>query len=172
MRQAMGAPVQDFVSITSASAGAYLLVDVTSAVKTWLDHPAQNDGFILSATTGSAWVSFDSKENTLTSHSALLGITLFGPAGPTGPVGTTGPQGATAPQGPTGPTGPQGPAGFVTLPCTASGFSAGGGAALLDLAIIVSAAMAPTLQRVIPVQGPAPSEASESPRPGARETTA
>jgi len=67
-------------------------------------------------------VSFDSKENILTSHTAQLPFVLVsaGPQGlqvlhglqvPQGLAGAAGPQGATGPAGPTGATGPTGPAG-------------------------------------------------------------
>src|SRR4029077_8264451 len=62
-------------------------------------------------------VSFDSKENTSTSHDPELTVSMVsagppGPTGPAGPTGATGPQGPQGPQGATGPAGPQGPQGL------------------------------------------------------------
>jgi hypothetical protein len=90
---AAGAAILDGISIGTASAGSYLTVDVTQAVKNWLDHLAQNNGFLISPGNPAVSVFFDSKENTSTSHPASLSITLVGPAGPTGPTGATGAQG-------------------------------------------------------------------------------
>ena len=104
----------------------YLLVDVTTVVKAWLEKPASAHGLALdSAAAGGARVFFDTKENIATGHVPALVIDLAGngPAGPMGPAGSEGPAGppgppgprgvvgATGPQGPTGPTGPQGLAG-------------------------------------------------------------
>ena len=104
---AQGASVGSF-SVTVAN--AFLSIDATSAVQGWVTTPSSNNGFMLTSSGGSA--QFDSKENTNTSHAAVLTIVLSssGPAGPTGPTGPQGPAGAT---GPTGPTGPQGSAGVA-----------------------------------------------------------
>ena len=93
------------------AAGAYVTVDVTSLVQGWISAPATNNGLALSADT--AAVQFDSKENDLTGHAAVLDVALAtagpaGPVGPIGPIGLTGPAGAT---GATGATGLQGVAG-------------------------------------------------------------
>ncbi len=96
---AAGAAILDGISIGTASAGSYLTVDVTQAVKNWLDHLAQNSGFLISPGNPAVSVFFDSKENTSTSHPALLSITLVGPAGPAGATGATGATGAQGPPG-------------------------------------------------------------------------
>jgi hypothetical protein len=108
------------------AAGAYVAVDVTSLVQGWLSAPATNNGLALTA--ASAVVQFDSKENDLTGHAAVLDVTLAtagpaGPAGPTGSTGAVGPIGLTGPAGLPGATGIQGVAGPVgaTGPAGASG---------------------------------------------------
>lgn len=122
----------------------YLVLDLTSLVKKWLNTPAppfpQSYGVALkAASSATVSFSFDSKEATATSHPPVLDIVLTGPQGPQGPQGIQGVQGiagATGPQGPigstgapgtngaTGPTGPtgltgatgaQGPAGPATV---------------------------------------------------------
>ena len=110
----------------------FIDVDVTPAVQSWLSSPtpSPNYGIALVPSSGSSIsVSFDSKENTSTSHDPELAVFgasagipgpqgiqgAQGPAGPTGPagaVGSTGPAGSQGPAGPTGSQGPQGPAGL------------------------------------------------------------
>jgi collagen triple helix repeat protein len=98
-------------------AGAYITVDITAEVQGWLAAPATNDGLALTADT--AAVQFDSKENDLTGHAAVLDVTLatagpvgpVGPAGPVGPIGLTGAAGAMGPAGARGIAGVAGPAG-------------------------------------------------------------
>ena len=98
-----------------SQAGAYVAVDVTTLVQGWLSAPATNNGVALTA--GTAVVQFDSKENDLTGHAAVLDVALAstGPAGPAGTVGAQGPAGATGPAGPQGPQGLPGPAGASGL---------------------------------------------------------
>ncbi len=105
--------------VTVSQAGAYVAVDVTAMVQGWITAPATNNGLALTA--GTAVVQFDSKENDLTGHAAVLDVALAsggsgggatGPAGPQGPKGDTG---ATGPAGPAGPAGPQGPQGTSGL---------------------------------------------------------
>ena len=99
-------------------AGSYISIPVTSQVQAWLNG-APNYGFIVTAVP-SASVFFDSKENTTTSHPAVLEIDLYGqpgatgapgPSGGPGAIGATGPAGATGPQGSTGAAGAAGPTG-------------------------------------------------------------
>lgn len=94
----------------------FITVDVTSFVQGWITTPGSNDGFMLTSTGGVA--QFDSKENTNTSHPAILSVVLAS-VGPQGPAGATGPQGPPGPQGPAGPTGPQGATGSQGPPGTA-----------------------------------------------------
>jgi Collagen triple helix repeat (20 copies) len=102
------------VQVVSVSqAGAYVTVDVTSLVQGWVAAPATNFGLALTA--GTAGVQFDSKENDLTGHAALLDVTLAtaGTPGPAGPAGQTGSMGPAGPMGLTGPAGLQGVAGVA-----------------------------------------------------------
>lgn len=99
---------------TISQAGAYVAVDVTSLVRSWVAAPATNFGVALTA--GTAVLQLDSKENDLTSHAATLDVMLVaqGPAGATGATGAMGPTGPVGPQGAAGmigSIGPQGPAG-------------------------------------------------------------
>lgn len=104
---------QAAVSASSSGAGTAkatfkpAFVPVTSLVQGWITTPGSNRGLEVQAT-GTTNFTIDSKENTATSHQAVLQIDLTGPAGANGAPGATGPAG---PAGPTGPTGPTGPAG-------------------------------------------------------------
>ena len=108
-------------TVPVSQAGAYVAVDVTALVQGWITAPATNNGLAL--TSGTAAVQFDSKENDLTGHAAVLDVALasngsggaVGPAGPTGPAGPAGATGATGLTGPAGPAGPQGPQGASGL---------------------------------------------------------
>ena len=112
----------------------FLIVDVTSVVRQWLGddglgrNALPNNGLALVAHSIDdtnptlAQISFDSKENSQTSHEPVLNIHMNksvgpqgpqGPAGPQGDTGLTGPQGPAGPQGATGAAGPQGPAGPI-----------------------------------------------------------
>src|SRR5256714_333306 len=121
----LGAVVQTGTTVQSDQEGKFLVLDVTPAVQQWLGTDgsgtggAPNYGVALVARDGAKF-SFDSKENSQTSHEPQLNIQLKGSAGAQGPPGPQGPQGATGPQGPKGdkgddgaqgPTGTQGPAG-------------------------------------------------------------
>jgi len=98
-------------SIAIQAANSYVTLDVTTAVQGWLTTPLSNNGLMLTSSGGSA--QFDSKENTNTSHPAVLAVILAstGAAGPTGPTGPAGPAGPAGPTGATGPAGPAGPTG-------------------------------------------------------------
>jgi hypothetical protein len=105
---ALGTKLFSAVSVTKAG---FLSLDLTSTVQSWLNGTLANNGIALVPTSGSAIsVSFDSKENILTSHVAQLPLVLVS-AGPQGLQGVQGPQGTVGPQGPTGATGPVGPMG-------------------------------------------------------------
>lgn len=93
--------------------GQYVLVDVTDQVAAWVTTVgASNFGFAVQPAAGdpNTTVLFDSKENTLTGHTARLDLVLAsaGSAGPQGPQGLPGPKGDTGAAGATGATGPQG----------------------------------------------------------------
>jgi TGF-beta propeptide/Collagen triple helix repeat (20 copies) len=96
------------VSVTTSSAGEFLVIDITPLVQDWVSGSQPNDGIVLELTTSSGSFAFDSKESTNTSHQPELEISLTGPVGPQGPQGAMGLNGPTGPAGPTGPTGPAG----------------------------------------------------------------
>ncbi len=79
--------------VSVSQAGAYVAVDVTALVQGWITAPATNNGLALTA--GTAVVQFDSKENDLTGHAAVLDVALasVGRAGPAGATGSVGPAG-------------------------------------------------------------------------------
>jgi hypothetical protein len=112
------------------SANQFLELTITNLVKGWVGAPASNFGVEIRAS-GATNVTFDSKENTNTSHNAIMLMTLSSPAGPAGPTGPTGPTGPVGPKGATGAQGPTGPSGGLTLPFSAS--VGGGGQTLIDL---------------------------------------
>jgi hypothetical protein len=110
---------------------------ITSLVKTWITTPSSNYGIELRAS-GSTSLTLDSKENTSTSHPAILQILLASPAGPEGPTGPKGATGATGPTGPKGPTGPQGPAGGGLAKVTHDGNLDGSGTSSSPLTLASS----------------------------------
>ncbi len=115
-------------SFTPSASDSFITVDITPLVQSWISNPSANNGFAL--TTNSASVSFDSKENTTTSHSAVLNILLTpgagaGATGTTGATGATGATGngllgATGATGVTGATGATGATGIGTAGSTGS----------------------------------------------------
>lgn len=125
----LGAKVASGISI-AASKRYFIDVDITPAVQAWLasPSPSPNYGVAPVASSGSSIsVSFDSKENTSTSHDPELMVSMIsagpqgpqgtqGPQGPAGLQGLQGPQGATGIAGPTGATGQTGPGGTAGPP--------------------------------------------------------
>lgn len=116
-RPLAGTPIaiSDVISVPNN----WVVLDITSQVRTWVASPFTAFGVAISPDGSQpAALLLDSKESISTSQPARLQITIAGPAGPTGP---TGPQGVPGPIGPTGPqglrgfTGFQGPAGPATL---------------------------------------------------------
>ncbi|HET9304817.1 MAG TPA: DNRLRE domain-containing protein [Candidatus Sulfotelmatobacter sp.] len=118
----LGAKVNTAPILVMGSKRNFIDVDVTAAAQAWLGG-SPNYGIALVPSSGSSIsVSFDSKENTSTSHDPELSVSMIsagpqGPIGPTGPTGPQGPIGLSGPQGPkgdtgaTGAVGPQGPTG-------------------------------------------------------------
>ena len=100
---ALGALIGSGISIDAGKKGQYLTIDVTSAARKWLDGVA-NNGIVIVAGTGTN-VTFDSKENSQTSHEPDLIVALNQQTGPQGPQGAQGPQGPQGPQGEKGNTG-------------------------------------------------------------------
>jgi hypothetical protein len=74
---ALGTAVASDVSITAADTNQYILINVTPAVEAWLSGSEANHGIALVAN-GSFGATFDSKENTGTSHPAELDIAYAG----------------------------------------------------------------------------------------------
>lgn len=67
----------------------YITVDVTGAVRDWVDQTTSNDGLaILPSDTN---IAINSKENRTTSHSPEIKLVLVGPTGPRGEPGPAGP---------------------------------------------------------------------------------
>jgi hypothetical protein len=96
-------------SVPVATVDTFVSVDATAAVQGWIAAPGTNNGFMIMANSSTS-VQFDSKENTTTSHPAMLTIVLAG-NGPTGPTGPAGSSGSNGTAGTTGPTGSAGTAG-------------------------------------------------------------
>src|SRR5256885_10542303 len=102
-RPATGMLVTNATNIPATGAGQYYVVDVTQAVKDWLDYQNsagghQNLGLELQASSGSSIsVTFESKESTTTSHNAELSVVLSRPVGPQRPQGQQGIQGIHGP---------------------------------------------------------------------------
>jgi hypothetical protein len=69
----LGSTIASGVAVTTADKNQYILVDVTSAVQAWLSGSETNNGIALVANS-TFHASFDSKENTATSHPAELDI--------------------------------------------------------------------------------------------------
>src|ERR1700683_4243973 len=74
---ALGSTIASAVSITTADKNQYILINVTEAVRAWLDGSETNNGIALVAN-GTFTATFDSKENTTTSHPAELDIAFAG----------------------------------------------------------------------------------------------
>jgi hypothetical protein len=87
---ALGGTIASSVPLTKSQAGDYIIIDVTAAVEAWLNKTQANDGIALVANSPLN-CSFDSKENTGSSHPPELDI-IFTGTGPQGPAGPQGPQ--------------------------------------------------------------------------------
>ncbi len=74
---AIGSTIVAGVPITAADTNQYILINITPAVVAWLKATQANDGVALVAN-GSFNASFDSKENTTTSHPAELDVVFSG----------------------------------------------------------------------------------------------
>ena len=74
---ALGTAIASNVSVTTADKNQYILVDVTAAVQAWLSGSETNNGLALVANS-TFNATFDSKENTTTSHPAELDIAFAG----------------------------------------------------------------------------------------------
>jgi len=74
---ALGTTIVSSVPLTTADKNQYILINVTPAVAAWLTGSQANDGIALVAN-GTFNASFDSKENTTTSHPSELDIVFAG----------------------------------------------------------------------------------------------
>jgi len=74
---APGTTIASNVTVTTADKNQYILINVTSAVQAWLNGSETNNGIALVANS-SFNATFDSKENTTTSHPAELDIAYAG----------------------------------------------------------------------------------------------
>jgi len=77
---ALGAAIASDVNVTTADKNQYILVNVTSAVQAWLSGTETNNGLALVANS-TFNATFDSKENTTTSHPPELDIAFAGGSG-------------------------------------------------------------------------------------------
>jgi hypothetical protein len=77
---ALGATIASGVAVTTADKNQYILINVTAAVQAWLSGTETNNGIALVAN-GTFNATFDSKENTTTSHPAELDIAFAGGSG-------------------------------------------------------------------------------------------
>jgi TGF-beta propeptide len=80
---ALGSTIAASVPLTTADKNQYILINVTAAVQAWLNGSQANDGIALVGNSPLN-ASFDSKENTTTSHPAELDIVFAGGGGITG----------------------------------------------------------------------------------------
>jgi hypothetical protein len=74
---ALGSVIDSGVALTAADKNQYILIPMTSTVEEWVNTPSSNNGIALVAI-GSFNASFDSKENTTTSHPPELDIVFAG----------------------------------------------------------------------------------------------
>lgn len=74
---ALGSTIAASVPLTTADKNKYVLIDITSAVGAWLNGTDPNDGIALVGNSPLN-ATFDSKENTTTSHPAELDIVFAG----------------------------------------------------------------------------------------------
>jgi hypothetical protein len=72
-----GGAIASDVAISTADKNQYILINVTSAVQAWLSGSESNNGIALVANSN-FYATFDSKENTTTSHPAELDIAFAG----------------------------------------------------------------------------------------------
>jgi hypothetical protein len=74
---ALGSVIDSGVALTTADKNQYILIPMTSTVQEWVNTPSSNNGIALVAI-GSFNATFDSKENTTTSHPAELDVVFAG----------------------------------------------------------------------------------------------
>ncbi len=96
-----------------ADRGKWVVMDVTTLIRTWLTTPGTTPSSVALVSSVGLNVRFDSKENGVTSHEPVLEINLKGPAGAKGATGATGATGARGATGTTGATGVTGAVGAI-----------------------------------------------------------
>jgi hypothetical protein len=103
---APGAGVQ-VATFSVPPGGGWVTVDISNLVRVWRDFPSAEFGLVLAANAATPGVNvqFDSKENTLTSHAAMLDVSFVAPQGPPGPAGPVGDAGPVGPLGKPGTDG-------------------------------------------------------------------
>jgi hypothetical protein len=74
---ALGSVIDSGVALTTADKNQYILIPMTSTVQGWVTTPSSNNGIALVAI-GKFNATFDSKENTTTSHPAELDVVFAG----------------------------------------------------------------------------------------------
>jgi hypothetical protein len=73
------------ISVNGSNLNDFVMIDVTSLVRQWVNQSVANNGIALVLEGFNGSFSFDSKESTATSHHAELEIAISGAAGPQGP---------------------------------------------------------------------------------------
>jgi TGF-beta propeptide len=73
----LGSAIASNIALTTSDKNQYILINVTSAVQAWLSESETNNGLALVANSSFS-ATFDSKENTTTSHPAELDIAFAG----------------------------------------------------------------------------------------------
>jgi len=109
---ALGTFEVEGVQVTGDQRRSFLVLDVTSVARGWLDGAIPNEGLALVPASAATALAFDSKENAQGGHEPELELTLEwrtapppdnqflgGPPGPDGPVGPAGPPGAVGQPG-------------------------------------------------------------------------
>ena len=84
----LGSAIATGLAISTADKNQYILINITSAVQAWLDGSQPNNGIALVAD-GPFNASFDSKENTTTSHPPELDMVFAGSGSGGGIAGVT-----------------------------------------------------------------------------------
>lgn len=91
---ALGSTIAASVPLTTADKNQFILVDITTAVQAWLNGTDPNDGIALVGNSPLN-ATFDSKENTTTSHAAELDLVFAGGSGTITGVNTAASSGLT-----------------------------------------------------------------------------
>lgn len=74
----LGSTPEATVTVAASDINNFILIDLTTLVKDWIDGILANNGFALTPTGGSLNIGFNSKEDTSTSHEPRLEVVLGG----------------------------------------------------------------------------------------------